>query len=118
LALNPLLQPSPQLKFAEIQLQMSHKKLKIPEVEKELWVENRLGLHARPAAQVVRLAQKFEGDIFLEKDGSRANARDLLAILALGCSQGTRLVLRASGPQAQEAATALFSLFASKFGEK
>ncbi len=97
---------------------MSHRKSKIPVVEKEIWVENRLGLHARPAAQVALLARKFEGDITLEKDGARANARDLLALLALDCSQGTRLVLRASGPQAQEAAAALYSLFVSKFGEK
>ena len=47
----------------------SSKKAKIPVVVKELWVENRLGLHARPAAQVVRLAQKFDGEIILEKDG-------------------------------------------------
>jgi phosphocarrier protein HPr len=97
---------------------MTHRKAKIPVVEKEIWVENRLGLHARPAAQVAMLAQKFDGEIILEKDGSRANARDLLSLLALDCPQGTRLVLRASGPQAQEAAVALFSLFASKFGEK
>jgi len=97
---------------------MLHRKAKIPVVEKELWVENRLGLHARPAAQVALLAQKFEGDITLEKDGARANARDLLALLALDCPQGTRLVIRATGPQAQEAAMAMFSLFASKFGEK
>jgi phosphocarrier protein len=97
---------------------MSHRKAKIPVVEKEIWVENRLGLHARPAAQVALLAQKFDGDLILEKDGTRANARDLLALLALDCPQGTRLVLRATGPQAQEAAAALFSLFASKFGEK
>lgn len=94
------------------------KKSKIPVVEKELWVENRLGLHARPVAQITMLAQKFDGEIILEKDGARANARDLLALLALDCPQGTRLVLRATGPQAQEAAAALFSLFASKFGEK
>jgi len=94
------------------------KKSKIPVVEKEIWVENRLGLHARPAAQVVQLAQKFEADIVLEKDSVRANARDLLSLLALSCPQGTRLVLRASGPQAQEAAAAIFSIFASKFGEK
>ena len=97
---------------------MSHQKAKIPVVEKEIWVENRLGLHARPAAQITMLAHKFDGDLILEKDGVRANARDLLALLALDCPQGTRLVLRATGPQAQEAATALFSLFASKFGEK
>jgi phosphocarrier protein len=99
-------------------LAVSHKKAKIPVIEKELWVENRLGLHARPAAQITMLAHKFEGEIILEKDGTRANARDLLAVLALDCPQGTRLVLRATGPQAQEAAAALFSLFASKFGEK
>ena len=87
-------------------------------MEKELWVENRLGLHARPAAQVAKLAREFDGDLILEKDGTRVNARDLLSLLALDCPQGTRLVLRASGPRAQEAAAALFSLFASKFGEK
>jgi len=97
---------------------MSHRKSKIPVVEKEIWVENRLGLHARPAAQITMLAQKFDGDIILEKDGTRANTRDLLSLLALDCPQGTRLVLRATGPQAQEAAVALSSLFASKFGEK
>jgi phosphocarrier protein HPr len=97
---------------------MSQHKAKIPVVEKEIWVENRLGLHARPAAQVVQMAQKFNGDITLEKDGTRVNAQDLLALLALDCPQGTRLVLRAAGPQAQEAAVALYSLFASKFGEK
>jgi len=97
---------------------VSPRKAKIPVVEKEIWVENRLGLHARPAAQVAQTAQKFDGEIVLEKDGSRANARDLLALLALDCPQGTRLVIRATGPQAQEAAAALFSLFASKFGEK
>ena len=96
---------------------MSNRKAKIPVVEKELWVENRLGLHARPAAQVARLAQQFDGDVILEKDGARANARNLLALLALDCPQGTRLVLRATGPQAREAAMAIASLFARKFGE-
>ena len=99
-------------------LAVSPKKSKIPVVEKELWVENRLGLHARPAAQITMLARKYEGELVLEKDGTQANTKDLLALLALDCPQGTRLVLRATGPQAQEAATALFSLFASKFGEK
>ncbi len=97
---------------------MSQRKPKTPVVEKEIWVENRFGLHARPAAQVAQMAQKFDGEIFLEKDGAQANARDLLSLLALDCPQGTRLVIRATGPQAHEAAAALFSLFASKFGEK
>ena len=46
-----------------------------------------------------------------------ADARDLLAILALDCPQGTRLVLKATGPQAREAAMTIASLFARKFGE-
>jgi phosphocarrier protein HPr len=86
-------------------------------VERELWVENRLGLHARPIAKITALAQGFDADITLEKDGEVVDARELLAILSLDCPQGTRLVLRATGPQAREAAMAIASLFARKFGE-
>jgi phosphotransferase system HPr (HPr) family protein len=86
-------------------------------VERELWVENRLGLHARPIAKITALAQSFDADITLEKDGEVVDAREVLAILALDCPQGTRVVLRAAGPQAREAAMAIASLFASKFGE-
>jgi phosphotransferase system HPr (HPr) family protein len=88
------------------------------QVEKELWVENRLGLHARPVARLTALAQTFDATITLEKNGEVADARDLLAILALDCPQGSRLVLRASGPQAREAARLIASLFARKFEDK
>jgi phosphocarrier protein len=87
-------------------------------IEKELWVENRLGLHARPAAKIATAAQNFDADITLEKDGLEVNARDLLDVLALDCPQGTRLVLRARGPQGREAASFIASLFARKFEEK
>jgi len=90
---------------------------KVLTIEKELWVENRLGLHARPVAKIATSAQLFDADITLEKDGLIVNARDLLDVLALDCPQGTRLVLRASGPQAREAATSITSLFARKFEE-
>jgi len=86
-------------------------------VEKELWVENRLGLHARPVAKIATAAQQFDADLTLEKDGLVVNARDLLDVLALDCPQGTRLVLRARGPQAREAVTSITSLFARKFEE-
>jgi len=89
-----------------------------PAVERELWVENRLGLHARPVAKITALAQSYEAtSITLEKDGVVADARDLLAILSLDCPQGSRIVLRASGPQAREASMMMASLFARKFGE-
>ncbi|MFA5110580.1 MAG: HPr family phosphocarrier protein [Desulfobaccales bacterium] len=86
-------------------------------IEKELWVENRLGIHARPAAKIATGARQFDADLSLEKDGQAVDARDLLSVLALDCPQGTRLVLRARGPQAREAATFITSLFARKFEE-
>jgi phosphocarrier protein HPr len=86
-------------------------------IEKELWVENRLGLHARPAAKLATAARQFDADITLEKDGLMADVRDLLDVLALDCPQGTRLVLRTRGPQAREAASSITSLFARKFEE-
>ena len=88
------------------------------DVECEIWVENRLGIHARPAAQIINLAGQFNATLVLEKDGFQADARELLSLLALDCPQGTRLVIKATGPDAREAAQALAGLFARKFGEK
>jgi phosphotransferase system HPr (HPr) family protein len=96
---------------------MAMTETKLWTIEKELWVENRLGLHARPVAKIATAAQQFDADVTLEKDGLVVNARDLLDVLALDCPQGTRLVLRARGPQAREAATSITSLFARKFEE-
>jgi phosphotransferase system HPr (HPr) family protein len=96
---------------------MAPQKTTIPVVEREIWVENRLGLHARPAAKLTATAQQFDATITLEKDSFQADARDLLALLALDCPQGTRLVLRAKGPQAKEAVAVIAALFARKFGE-
>ena len=101
------------------QFNMSTAKVKKanPVMELELWVENRLGLHARPAAKISALALQFESVLTLEKDGHRADARQILSILTLDSPMGTRLILRAEGPDAREAATAMVRLFAQKFGE-
>jgi phosphotransferase system HPr (HPr) family protein len=96
---------------------MSEKKSALPPITQELWVENRLGLHARPAMKITNLAQQFKADLVLEKDGVPVNARDLLAILTLDCPQGTRLVLKATGPEATEAVLSVCRLFARKFDE-
>ncbi len=96
---------------------MSGNKTEGPAVEQELWVENRLGLHARPAMKITNMAMQFDAQLVLEKDGLQVNARDLLGILTLDCPQGTRLLLKASGPEAGEAALSLGRLFARKFGE-
>jgi phosphotransferase system HPr-like phosphotransfer protein len=75
------------------------------------------GLHAQPAAQKWRRWPRSSKSRSSWK-GRLGPTPDLLTLLALDCPQGTRLVIRATGPQAHEAAAALFSLFASKFGEK
>lgn len=93
------------------------KAVKHEAVEVELWVENRLGLHARPAMKISNVAREFQSELVLEKDGAAVNAKDLLGILSLGCPQGTRLVLKATGPDAGDAALALRRLFGQKFGE-
>ena len=107
--------PNPQPDFHD-NIYISEQRLPAV-VERELWVENRLGLHARPVAKITALAQSFDAEVTLEKDGIVADAQDLLAILALDCPQGTRLVLKATGPQAREAAMTITALFARKFGE-
>ncbi|AEB08630.1 HPr family phosphocarrier protein [Desulfobacca acetoxidans] len=80
-------------------------------------VLNRLGLHARAAAKIAALAQQYQADIILEKDGVKADARSILDILCLGCSQGSEVHLRAQGPEAFQAVEALSDLFHHYFGE-
>jgi phosphocarrier protein len=85
--------------------------------EAKLPVLNRLGLHARAAAKIAALANSFHADIFLEKNGARADARSILDILTLGCPQGTEIRLLAEGPDAVQALAAISELFYQYFGE-
>jgi phosphocarrier protein HPr len=85
--------------------------------ETKLPVLNRLGLHARAAAKIAALANNFQAEIFLEKNGAKADARSILDILTLGCPQGTEIRLRAQGPDADQAIAALSELFFQYFGE-
>jgi phosphocarrier protein HPr len=85
--------------------------------EAKLSVLNRLGLHARAAAKIAALANTFQAEIFLEKNGAQADARSILDILSLGCPQGTEIRLRARGPEAVQAIAAISDLFWHCFGE-
>lgn len=88
-------------------------------VQQEVEIRNRLGLHARPAAQFVTLANRFQADIRVGKQGAvgEANAKSINQVATLGARQGDSVVLRASGPDAEDAVTALAALIASRFGE-
>jgi phosphotransferase system HPr (HPr) family protein len=85
--------------------------------EAKLSVLNRLGLHARAAAKIAALANGFQAEIFLEKNGAQADARSILDILSLGCAQGTEIRLLAKGPEAVQAIAAISDLFWHCFGE-
>lgn len=81
-------------------------------------VKNKLGLHARVAAMIVKEASKFSSDIYLEKNGLRANCKSILGLLALGASKGSTLELTAEGEDEEAALKAIKELFDNLFGEK
>ena len=88
-------------------------------LEGRVTVVNDLGLHARAAAQLVRLAGRYRCRITLRRDdsGAFANAKSILSVLALAASIGTVLTLVADGADEQEAFDAVTALFANGFGE-
>lgn len=81
-------------------------------------VQNRTGLHARPAAMFVQTAGKFKSEIFVRKGDKKVNAKSIMGIMSLAISQGTEIDIIAEGPDENEAIAALVSLIESKFGEE
>ncbi|MBP2668271.1 MAG: phosphocarrier protein HPr [Deltaproteobacteria bacterium] len=86
--------------------------------EREFDIQNRLGLHARAAAQLVRLANQFSSEIRLVKDGVEVNGKSIMGVLMLAAPKDTRILVRASGADAEEALAAIGALISRKFGEE
>ncbi len=85
--------------------------------ERTVVILNRLGLHARPASRFAQTASNFQSDIWVEKDGISVDGKSILEVLTVSCPTGTEIVIRAEGPDAQEAVEELAKLVASRFGE-
>ncbi len=83
----------------------------------QVTVLNTQGLHARPADLFVKKASQFESRIDVIKDGERVDGKSILGILTLVAEQGTRLMIEARGPDAENALVALAALFESSFEE-
>jgi phosphocarrier protein HPr len=79
-------------------------------MEREVTVVNRLGLHARPAAEFVRCARQFEASIVIKKDGESYSAASILDVLTASLECGVSMILDADGPDAEEALETLTSL--------
>ena len=86
-------------------------------VVREVLVQNKLGIHARPAAMFVKIANRYESDIKVEKDGEEVNGKSIMGVMLLAASMGSKLKITAVGPDAQQAIEALVNLVVNKFGE-
>jgi phosphocarrier protein HPr len=73
------------------------------QVEKEIAIVNRFGLHARPAGRFVQVANRFRSDVWVAKNGTEVNGKSMLGLITLGATQGSRLRVRIEGPDAPEA---------------
>lgn len=84
---------------------------------RDIEIINRLGLHARAAAKLVKLASGFESSIDIEKDGQRVNAKSIMGVMMLAASRGTMITLHAEGADAAEAIEAITQLIDNRFDE-
>lgn len=86
-------------------------------IERQATIVNPLGLHARPAAQLVKLATTFAANVELVRDGSPVNGKSIMGVMMLAAEQGAVLVIRADGADETPAVDALAALIATGFGE-
>jgi len=86
-------------------------------VERSVQVINRNGLHARPAAEIVKAAAKFRSDITIVREDLEVNGKSIMGVMMLAAEYGSELLLRADGADEQDAVSAIAKLIESKFGE-
>ena len=87
-------------------------------VEKNVIIENRAGIHARPAAMLVQSTKNFKSNIYFEKGTDRINAKSIMGIITLGAAYGTEIKIITEGEDENTALDALVRLFESKFEEE
>jgi len=84
---------------------------------RELVVQNKMGIHARPAAMIVRITNRYKSDIFVEKDSEQVNGKSIMGLMMLAAAKGSRVKFLANGPDAAQILDELEDLFARKFDE-
>ena len=86
--------------------------------KQEFTILNKLGIHARPAAQFVKTANRFHSDVFVEKDGEEVDGKSIMGLMMLAAGHGSVIAVSADGPDAEQALAALGDLIARKFEEE
>ena len=87
-------------------------------LERTFDIVNTLGLHARAAAQLVQVANRFHSDITVEKDGLQVNGKSIMGVLTLAASRGSQILVACEGEDAPAAMEALAGVILAGFGEK
>ena len=85
--------------------------------ERTVQIVNKNGLHARPAAEIVKLAAKFQSEITIVKDDLDVNGKSIMGVMMLAAEHGSMITFRAEGTDADQALDALSALVSNKFGE-
>jgi len=86
--------------------------------ERSVQILNKNGLHARPAAEIVKISAKFQSEITISRDGMEVNGKSIMGVMMLAAECGATLVLKAEGADADSALDALAALILNKFGER
>lgn len=87
-------------------------------LETQVTINNKAGLHARPASLLVKTASQYKSKILLVGDGLEVDAKSIMGIMAMGATKGTQLTLKVEGEDAEAALKALIELFQSNFNEE
>jgi phosphotransferase system HPr (HPr) family protein len=86
-------------------------------MEKTVIIQNETGIHARPASMLVEEASNYDSDVELVKDEQAVNAKSIMGIMGLGIKQSTEIIVKAIGPDEEEAVQSIVELIESGFGE-
>ena len=86
--------------------------------ERAVQIANKNGLHARPAAEIVKTAAKFKSDVTIVRDDLEVNGKSIMGVMMLAAEFGSTVTLRAAGDDAEAAVDAIASCIANKFGER
>ena len=84
----------------------------------EVKIANKFGLHARPAAEFVKLANRFSSDVWVRKDDVEVSGKSIMGVMMLAAEHGSTIVIRASGEDSEAAIEALQALVMNGFGEE
>jgi len=85
--------------------------------QREIEIQNKLGLHARAAAKLTQTAAKFAADVWLSRNGRRVNAKSVMGVMMLAAGRGSRIAIETQGADADAALEAIAALVNDKFGE-